>query len=252
MANPSFSGGPSPHGLDVAGMLQLARQRVDEGQPSAALQLIITVLRAQGGEAAVLSALTRARAMHHDRQQLQQGADDITALLARCAIGTADVAVPAGSGQMIPGGPMERGWQGQGGGSAVAWGGGADEGMGGDGMGEGEGGQQRVGGMEGIDQTGRYGVSSIQGGGMNGAAGYGMDQERRYGVDQERRYGVDRAPILAEQGRMQVVVDASADGSSVTCHMCHGVISGARWKEHLQFWCRAAARDATGNDGLSP
>ncbi|CAI7862602.1 unnamed protein product [Closterium sp. NIES-53] len=39
MANPAFQGGPSSHGLDVQGMLQLARQRVDEGQPSAALQL---------------------------------------------------------------------------------------------------------------------------------------------------------------------------------------------------------------------
>ncbi|CAI5989347.1 unnamed protein product [Closterium sp. NIES-64] len=198
MANPAFQGGPLPHELDVRGMLQLARQRVDEGQPSAALQLvsilcpagnhhssprpsplaprdgragmlqlarqrvdegqptaalqliiallreqggkaavlatmcfrgasktesclpashpppnhpqIIAVLRAQGGEAAVLTALTQARAMHHNQQQmqqLQQGADDITALLARCAIGSADVAVPAGTGQMAAGGECD-------------------------------------------------------------------------------------------------------------------------------------------------
>ncbi|CAI6009003.1 unnamed protein product [Closterium sp. NIES-65] len=340
MANPAFQGGPLPHELDVRGMLQLARQRVDEGQPSAALQLvsilcpagnhhssprpsplaprdgragmlqlarqrvdegqptaalqliiallreqggkaavlatmcfrgasktesclpashpppnhpqIIAVLRAQGGEAAVLTALTQARAMHHNQQQmqqLQQGADDITALLARCAIGSADVAVPAGTGQMAAGG------------SAMAWGGG-DVGIGGSGMGSNSIGEQRGegamnGGMEGVDgyafhsgygstQSARYGMQAT-------AAGYGMDQAGRqgidpaaYGMESAGRHGVDGEAILAEQGRMQVVTDAAADGSSVTCSICRGVISGARWKEHVQFWCRAAVHDPQG------
>ncbi|CAI5511015.1 unnamed protein product [Closterium sp. Naga37s-1] len=256
MANPAFQGGPSSHGLDVRGMLQLARQRVDEGQPSAALQLIIAVLRAQGGEAAVLTALTQARAMHHNQQQmqqLQQGTDDITALLARCAIGSADVAVPAGTGQMASGG------------SATAWGGG-DMGMGGsNSMGEQRGNGPLNGGMEGVDgyashsgygtaeQTAMYGMQPT-------AAGYGMDQTGRqgidpaaYGMDSAGRHGVDGAAILAEQGRMQVVADAAADGSSVTCSVCRGVISGARWKEHVQFWCRAAVHDPMGDStSLSP
>ncbi|CAI5990047.1 unnamed protein product [Closterium sp. NIES-64] len=306
MANPAFQGGPLPHELDVrgmlqlarqrvdegqpsaalqlvsilcpagnhhssprpsplaprdgrAGMLQLARQRVDEGQPTAALQLIIAVLRAQGGEAAVLTALTQARAMHHNQQQmqqLQQGADDITALLARCAIGSADVAVPAGTGQMAAGG------------SAMAWGGG-DVGIGGSGMGSNSIGEQRGegamnGGMEGVDgyafhsgygstQSARYGMQAT-------AAGYGMDQAGRqgidpaaYGMESAGRHGVDGEAILAEQGRMQVVTDAAADGSSVTCSVCRGVISGARWKEHVQFWCRAAVHDPVGdNSSLSP
>ncbi|CAI5477580.1 unnamed protein product [Closterium sp. Yama58-4] len=259
MANPSFQGGASPHGLDVRGMLQLARQRVDEGQPSAALQLIIAVLRAQGGEAAVLAALTRARAMHHNQrqmQQLQQGADDITALLARCAIGSADVAVPAGTGQMASGG------------SATAWGGG-DVGMGGsNSMGEQRGNGPLNGGMEGFDgyashsgygseQTAMYGMQPT-------ASGFGIDQAGRqgidpaaaaaaYGMESAGRHGVDGAAILAEQGRMQVVADAAADGSSVTCIACGGVISGARWKEHVQFWCRAAVQDPMGDStSLSP
>ncbi|CAI5515009.1 unnamed protein product [Closterium sp. Naga37s-1] len=388
MANPAFQGGPLPHELDVRGMLQLARQRVDEGQPSAALQLvsllcpagnhhssprpsplaprdgragmlqlarqrvdegqptaalqliiallreqggkaavlatmcfrdhssvesagrggssadgtnsspshapqpaadaaatagsvdsrhffllstsspppsthpqIIAVLRAQGGEAAVLTALTQARAMHHNQQQmqqLQQGADDITALLARCAIGSADVAVPAGTGQMAAGG------------SAMAWGGG-DVGIGGSGMGSNSIGEQRGegamnGGMEGVDgyafHSGYGSTPSARYGMQATAAGYGMDQAGRqgivpaaaaYGMESAGRHGVDGEAILAEQGRMQVVADAAADGSSVTCSVCRGVISGARWKEHVQFWCRAAVHDPVGdNSSLSP
>ncbi|CAI5463988.1 unnamed protein product [Closterium sp. Yama58-4] len=313
MENPAFNGGPSAHGLDVRGMLQLARQRVDEGQPSAALQLVslcrVTVLRAQGGEAAVLAALTRARALHHDQrqmQQLQQGADDITALLARCAIDSADVAVPAGGGQMAAGG------------SAMAWGGG-NVGMGGNGMGDSSMGGSSMGGssmgqprgegavnggMEGVDgygfrpgygaaeQAASYGMLPTEAGygvdqaGRQGidpaAAAYGMDQSGRHGVDgaailagQGRMqvmadagfgaphdtaaagfgmggHGVDGAAILAEQGRMQVVADAAADGSSVTCSMCRGVISGARWKEHVQFWCRAAVHGPMADGSWSP
>ncbi|CAI7862599.1 unnamed protein product [Closterium sp. NIES-53] len=217
---------------------------------------IIAVLRAQGGEAAVLTALTQARAMHHNQQQmqqLQQGTDDITALLARCAIGNADVAVPAGTGQMASGG------------SATAWGGG-DMGMGGsNSMGEQRGNGPLNGGMEGVDgyashsgygtaeQTAMYGMQPT-------AAGYVMDQTGRqgidpaaYGMDSAGRHGVDGAAILAEQGRMQVVADAAADGSSVTCSVCRGVISGARWKEHVQYWCRAAVHDPMGDStSLSP
>ncbi|KAJ7534247.1 hypothetical protein O6H91_13G085800 [Diphasiastrum complanatum] len=44
-------------------------------------------------------------------------------------------------------------------------------------------------------------------------------------------------PILAESGRMQVVMDASSDGSSFTCFRCGGVVGSSRRDEHLAFWC---------------
>ena len=46
-----------------------------------------------------------------------------------------------------------------------------------------------------------------------------------------------RVPILAESGRLQVVVDASADGSSFTCPHCNGVVNFQRQKEHHELWC---------------
>lgn len=45
------------------------------------------------------------------------------------------------------------------------------------------------------------------------------------------------APILAESGRLQVVMDASSDGSSFVCAQCGGVVSNQRRDEHFTFWC---------------
>eukprot|EP00250_Pteridium_aquilinum_P034931 c8344_g1_i1 orf=328-849(-) len=47
----------------------------------------------------------------------------------------------------------------------------------------------------------------------------------------------EAAPILAESGRMQVVLDASADGSSFICLQCGGLVSNLRKDEHIAFWC---------------
>ncbi|KAI5084993.1 hypothetical protein GOP47_0001162 [Adiantum capillus-veneris] len=47
----------------------------------------------------------------------------------------------------------------------------------------------------------------------------------------------EAAPILAESGRMQVVLDASADGSSFICLQCGGLVSGHRKDEHIAYWC---------------
>lgn len=45
------------------------------------------------------------------------------------------------------------------------------------------------------------------------------------------------APILAESGRLQVVMDASSDGSSFVCRQCGGLVSNQRRDEHFTFWC---------------
>ncbi|XP_062157748.1 uncharacterized protein LOC133865368 isoform X2 [Alnus glutinosa] len=43
--------------------------------------------------------------------------------------------------------------------------------------------------------------------------------------------------ILAESGRMQVVMDAFSDGSSFICLQCGGLVSNHRKDEHYAFWC---------------
>ncbi|KAH7315327.1 hypothetical protein KP509_21G044400 [Ceratopteris richardii] len=45
------------------------------------------------------------------------------------------------------------------------------------------------------------------------------------------------APILAESGRLQVVLDASMDGSSFICLQCGGLVSNMRKDEHYAYWC---------------
>jgi len=48
--------------------------------------------------------------------------------------------------------------------------------------------------------------------------------------------------ILAESGREQVVLDASADGSSFLCHQCGGVVSNLRRDDHFSYWCSGSPR----------
>ncbi|XP_054819610.1 uncharacterized protein LOC129318718 [Prosopis cineraria] len=48
---------------------------------------------------------------------------------------------------------------------------------------------------------------------------------------------VHEASILAETGRMQVVLDAVSDGSSFICLKCGGLVSIHRKEEHYAHWC---------------
>lgn len=43
--------------------------------------------------------------------------------------------------------------------------------------------------------------------------------------------------ILAQTGRMQVVLDAVSDGSSFICLKCGGLVSNHRKDEHYAYWC---------------
>lgn len=45
------------------------------------------------------------------------------------------------------------------------------------------------------------------------------------------------ASILARSGRMQIMLDAFADGSSFVCLKCGGLVSNHRKDEHLMYWC---------------
>lgn len=57
------------------------------------------------------------------------------------------------------------------------------------------------------------------------------------GLEQATMSTGDAVPILAESGRMQVVLDASVDGSSFICLQCGGLVSNQRKDEHLAYWC---------------
>ena len=57
-------------------------------------------------------------------------------------------------------------------------------------------------------------------------------------------------PILAEQGREQVMADAAADSSSFVCSECRGVVSRKREKEHRQLWCAASMGGQAAGDML--
>lgn len=52
-----------------------------------------------------------------------------------------------------------------------------------------------------------------------------------------RTSAADSVPILAEMGKLQVVQDASSDGSSFTCPRCLGVVALMRHEEHYLYWC---------------
>ncbi|KAG1363946.1 hypothetical protein COCNU_11G007730 [Cocos nucifera] len=43
--------------------------------------------------------------------------------------------------------------------------------------------------------------------------------------------------ILAMSGRKQIMLDAFADGSSFVCLRCGGLVSNLRKEEHLAYWC---------------
>lgn len=47
----------------------------------------------------------------------------------------------------------------------------------------------------------------------------------------------DGTSILAETGRMQIVLDAFSDGSSFICLQCGGLVSNHRKDEHYAYWC---------------
>ncbi|KAK4770985.1 hypothetical protein SAY87_031517 [Trapa incisa] len=46
-----------------------------------------------------------------------------------------------------------------------------------------------------------------------------------------------RDSILAETGRVQIALDAFADGSSFICLQCGGLVSIHRKDEHYAYWC---------------
>lgn len=48
---------------------------------------------------------------------------------------------------------------------------------------------------------------------------------------------VSDTSILAQSGRMQIMLDAYSDGSSFICLKCGGIVSNHRKDEHSMYWC---------------
>lgn len=73
----------------VKGLLTLARQLVDQGKPSQALQAVVMAMTTRGGEEAVYQALSRARELYRNKIQASSVADELASLFAECAIAEA-------------------------------------------------------------------------------------------------------------------------------------------------------------------
>ncbi|OWM80702.1 uncharacterized protein LOC116193022 [Punica granatum] len=139
-------------------MLATARQLIDQGKPSQALQAVVMATRAKGGDEAVCLFLQRARDLYRTRIQSNAAIDQLASLFAECAIAEAEPQ----NGEPLP------------------------ETM---------------------------------------ASNPSMDPDAQ------------RGSILAETGRVQVVLDAFADGSSFICLQCGGLVSVHRKDEHYAYWC---------------
>ncbi|KAG9440501.1 hypothetical protein H6P81_020666 [Aristolochia fimbriata] len=74
---------------NVRNLLALARELIDQGKPSLALQAVVMAMRSNGGEAAVFQTLNRAREVYRHRLQTNAAADELASLFAECAIAEA-------------------------------------------------------------------------------------------------------------------------------------------------------------------
>ncbi|KAK4428900.1 hypothetical protein Salat_1189900 [Sesamum alatum] len=74
---------------DVRNLLAMARQLVDQGKPSQALQAVVMAMKIQGGDEAVSQALSRARELYINKVQASAAADQLASLFAECAIAEA-------------------------------------------------------------------------------------------------------------------------------------------------------------------
>ncbi|XP_021743917.1 uncharacterized protein LOC110709969 [Chenopodium quinoa] len=84
----------APQSDAAAGFLSLARQLIDQGKPSQALQAIVMAMRTKGGEEAVFYILQRARELYRSKLQTSAEADQLASLFAECVIAEAQ---PPGS-----------------------------------------------------------------------------------------------------------------------------------------------------------
>ncbi|GAB2269609.1 hypothetical protein Dimus_004534 [Dionaea muscipula] len=82
----------------VRDQLTRARQLVDQGQPTQALQAIVIAMKIRGGDDAVYQNLQRARDLYRNKLQASADADQLASLFAECAIAEAQPATTRAEG----------------------------------------------------------------------------------------------------------------------------------------------------------
>lgn len=278
--------GQQPGPREVPELLSKARRLIDGGQPRLALQAVITALRLQGvPESKIHSALDHARLQHRRTSD----EDDLSALLAHCALGESSddsrSASPSASHEAAAKGGQQPHFSpprsalsrfSRGGHSAGPVSSSdarqhgpihltAEASM-------------QIGDEDSLSSSHSAAYEPSPGGSGRMAAGFQSgytwrpsEQEplvRNLGPDHgavmepvgrvnghqhigamqsgaeemEQHFGgrvppASGVPILAERGAIQVVRDASADGSSFTCPRCLGVVAMVRRDEHYLYWC---------------
>ncbi|KAJ0925611.1 hypothetical protein HanRHA438_Chr04g0161631 [Helianthus annuus] len=86
---------PESSSLEVVrGLLTVARQLIDQGKPSEALQAVLTAMKAKGVEAAALQALNRAKELYRNKIHETTAADELASLFAEFAIAESLQAIP--------------------------------------------------------------------------------------------------------------------------------------------------------------
>ncbi|KAK8476476.1 hypothetical protein V6N13_059111 [Hibiscus sabdariffa] len=153
-AAPPLQQGQDDVGKDLLGM---ARNLVDQGKPSQALQAVVMAMRTRGGDEAVFQSLYRAREVYRTRMQENTAVDQLASLFAECVIAE---------------------------------------------------------------------VQPIKGESLPCVTNVPPVVSDAHGTS-----------ILAETGRMQIVLDAFSDGSSFICLQCGGLVSNNRKDEHYAYWC---------------
>ncbi|KAJ6954913.1 hypothetical protein NC652_006378 [Populus alba x Populus x berolinensis] len=95
-----------PNDNNVREMLTLARQLINQGNPSQALQAVVMAMKTKGGDQAVFQSLHRARELYLNRLQESTNVDHLASLFAECAIAEAqplqDDQTPLNGGDQSP------------------------------------------------------------------------------------------------------------------------------------------------------
>ncbi|ONK55041.1 uncharacterized protein A4U43_UnF8240 [Asparagus officinalis] len=95
IAGPSTAGAGDARGQQAQAfesawsMLSTARQLIDQGKPSLALQAVMAAMKSRGGENAVFHTLQRARELYRNKIHENAAADELASLFAECAIAEA-------------------------------------------------------------------------------------------------------------------------------------------------------------------
>lgn len=73
----------------IRNLLALARQLIDQGNPSQALHAVVVATKNTGGDEAVVKVMDRARDLYRNKLQTSSAADELASLFAECAIAEA-------------------------------------------------------------------------------------------------------------------------------------------------------------------